>query len=172
VKRGVAANPTVWGLDSDLGFIYYWYFHDYREAAAAYLAGSKTPTGPGWMKIMAARMEQKGGSIETSRMMWSQIYESNTNSSIRELALNNLRGLKAAQDEQTIDDIAERYRQRFGHYPTSMAALRDAGLIRGIPVDPDGHPYVLGPDEKTRLDPHSPVIIPKVPKTPPLPPVK
>ncbi|MGH9563611.1 MAG: hypothetical protein ACRD3S_19330, partial [Terracidiphilus sp.] len=59
VKRGIAANPNVWGLYGDLGFLYYWHFRDYKDAAVTYLAGSQTPQGPAWMKVMAARMEQK-----------------------------------------------------------------------------------------------------------------
>jgi hypothetical protein len=167
VKRGIAANPDVWGLYGDLGFLYYWHFRDYKDASAAYLAGSKTPQGPAWMKIMAARIDQESGSVETSRMIWTQIYTSHSDPNIRKLALNTLRGLKAEQDEQQLDDIAGKYRQRFGHFPVSMAEMRDAGFLRGIPLDPEGYPYMLGPDGKTSLDPHSPVEIPKVLKTPP-----
>ncbi|MGH9718372.1 MAG: hypothetical protein ACRD4R_16815 [Candidatus Acidiferrales bacterium] len=167
VKRGIAANPNRWGLYSDLGFLYYWHFRDYKDAAAAYLAGSKTAEGPSWMRIMAARMDQKGGSIETSRMIWSQIYTSSANPNIRKMALKTLRGLKAEQDEAELDGIAVQYRQRFGHFPSSMDEMRAAGLLRGTPVDPKGYPYILGSDGKASLDPHSPVIIPKAPKTPP-----
>ena len=167
VKRGIAANPKRWGLYSDLGFLYYWHFQDYKDAANAYLAGAKDADGPGWMPIMAARMEQKGGSIETSRLMWSQIYESNKNPSIRKMALNTLEGLKAEQDEVELDDLATQYRQRFGRFPSSMSEMRDAGFIRGIPADPAGYPYILGPDGKASLDAHSSVVIPKAPRTPP-----
>ncbi|MGA9885553.1 MAG: hypothetical protein WBQ34_17685 [Candidatus Acidiferrales bacterium] len=167
VKRGIAANPDVWGLYSDLGFLYYWHFRNYHEAAAAYLAGSKAPQGPAWLKIMAARMDQKSGSIDTSRMIWSEIYVSHTDPKIRKLAINTLKGLEAEQDEQELDDLADKYREKFGQYPASTAALHDAGFVRGIPVDPAGYPYVLGPDGHANLDPRSPVTIPKEPTTPP-----
>jgi len=167
VKRGIAANPKRWGLYADLAFLYYWHFQDYKDAAAAYLAGSKVADGPAWMPIMAARMEQKGGSIDTSRLVWSQIYESSANEKIRKMALDTLKGLKAEEDEADLNNLADQYRQRFGRFPSSFAEMRDAGLLRGIPVDPEGYPYVLGADGKTSLDPHSPVVIPEVPKTPP-----
>jgi hypothetical protein len=172
VKRGIAANPDRWGLYEDLGFLYYWHLEDYPAAASAYLAGSKTPHAPDWLKIMAARMDQKIGSIETARMLWSEVYESNQNSQVRKLALNTLRGLKAKQDETDLDQLADKYRQRFGRFPSSTAELRDAGLLNGIPVDPEGYAYVLGPDGKARLNPESPVVIPNVPKPPLLPPAK
>jgi hypothetical protein len=167
VKRGIAANPERWGLYSDLGFLYYWYLRDYHHAAQAYLDGSNTPQGPPWMKMMAARLDQKGGSLETSRMIWTQVYETNSNPKIRKLALDTLKGLKAQQDEQELDMLASEYHQRFGRYPASTAEMQTAGLLRGIPVDPDGYPYVLGPDGKSSLNPHSDVGIPAEPRTPP-----
>jgi hypothetical protein len=172
VKRGIKANPAHWQLYSDLGFLYYWYFRDYHHAAEAYLKGSDTPQGPSWMKMMAARLDQKGGSIETSRMIWTQVYETNSNPQIRKLALDTLKGLKAQQDEQELDMLASKYRQQFGRYPASFAEMRDAGMLRGIPLDPDGYPYVLGPEGKSALNPRSDVAIPTEPKTPPKAPAK
>jgi len=119
------------------------------------------------MKVMAARVAQKGGSLETSRMIWSEIYESNKDPKIRERALETLRGLKAAEDEIELNQLAEEYRKRLGRYPASVNELHSAGLIGGIPVDPDGYPYLLEPDGKAALDPKSPVIIPKEIKSPP-----
>ena len=34
VKRGIAANPNEWRLQTDLGFLYYWRMKDYTNAAA------------------------------------------------------------------------------------------------------------------------------------------
>jgi hypothetical protein len=169
VKRGIAANPDEWRLNMDLGFLYYWRLRDYQRSASAFLDGSKKHNAPAWMKIMAARVAQKGGSIETSRMIWSQIYESNQDPKIRERAYQTLRGLKAEEDEMELDQLADEYQKRFGRRPTSLNELRSAGLVSGIPVDPDGYPYVFGSDGKTALDPASSVVIPKEIKTPPTP---
>jgi len=61
VKRGIAENPEQWHLNADLGFLYYWRMKDYPNAAAAYLDGSKNPKAPVWLKLMAARITEKGG---------------------------------------------------------------------------------------------------------------
>jgi len=166
VKRGIASNPDEWQLDMDLGFLYYWRLKDYQSSAAAFLEGSNKPNAPPWLKVMAARVAQKGGSLETSRMIWSEIYESNQDPKIRERALETLRGLKAAEDEVELNQLADEYQKRFGHFPTSVGDLRSAGLIQAIPVDPDGYPYVFQPDGKAALDPESSVIIPKEIKGP------
>jgi hypothetical protein len=159
VKRGIAANPDAWRLDSDLGFLYYWRLRDYPNAAAAYLTASRVPNSPPWLKLMAARVADRGGSIETSRMIWSELYESTTNPIVRKNAFAKLRGLKAQDDKMHLDELAEDYRKRFGHSPASTKEMRDAGILNGIPLDPDGLPYRIGPDGKSRLDPRSTVEI-------------
>jgi tetratricopeptide (TPR) repeat protein len=169
VKRGIAANPNEWILGSDLGFLYYWRMKDYPDAAAAYLEASKKPQAPIWLKMMAARVAEKGGSLETSRMIWSELYESTQNPTVRKRATEMLAALKAQEDETQLNELAAEYQQRVGRYPASTSDLRDAGFIRGIPVDPDGYPYVFGPDGKSQLDPRSSVVIPREPKAPPVP---
>jgi hypothetical protein len=161
VKHGMAENPDNWYLPSDLGFLYYWRLKDYSAAAAAYLEGSKIPNAPSWMKIMAALVAQRGGSIETSRIIWTQIYNSTQDRNVRDRAIQTLRGLRALEDQETLDGLAQQYKNRLGHFPSSSSDLRDAGLLRGNPVDPEGYPYVFGPDGKSRLDPQSPIVIPR-----------
>lgn len=160
MKRGIAANPDLWRLNGDLGFLYYWRLKDYPSAAATYLEGSKKPGAAPWLKMMAARVLEKGGSLETSRMLWSELYESTNEPSMRHRAMQMMRGLKTLEDEQYLDDLAAQYQKRFQRYPASTRDLRDAGLIGGIPVDPDGYPYVFGPDGKSRLNPRSTVAVP------------
>ncbi|MGC1830783.1 MAG: hypothetical protein WA663_10295 [Candidatus Acidiferrales bacterium] len=169
VKRGIAANPDEWHLGLDLGFLYYWRLKDYPDAAAAYFAASRDPQAPVWIKLMAARIAEKGGSLETSQMIWSELYESTKDSNIRKMAAEQLRGLQAQEDEMHLDEIAEQYRKRFGRYPASSKEMRDAGMLPGIPEDPAGYPYVFGPDGKSHLDPQSNVVIEPPPKIPPGP---
>jgi hypothetical protein len=172
VKRGIAANPEQWHLNSDLGFLYYWRMRDYDSASAAYLEGSKNPKAPPWLKMMAARVQEKGGSLETSRMIWSEIHDSTNDPAIRERSSKMLEGLKAEEDETQLDQLSDQYKQRFGRYPSSSEELRAAGLLAGIPVDPEGFPYVFGADGKAQLDPKTPVMIPKQPRSPPPLPTK
>ena len=169
VKRGIAANPDQWMLGSDLGFLYYWRMRDYPDSAAAYLEASKIPHAPLSLKMMAARVAQEGGSLQTSRMIWSQLYESTQNPLVKKRAEEMLRGLKAQEDETQLNQLASEYQKRFGRFPSSLAELRDAGLLRGIPVDPDGYPYTFGPDGKSQLNPRSSVVIPSEIRAPPTP---
>jgi hypothetical protein len=163
VKRGIAANPREWRLYGDLGFIYYWWLRDYTHSSEAYLQGSKIPGALPWTQMMAGRMAEKGGSFDTSVLIWSELFWSTKDPSIRALARKMVAGLKAQQDLMILDDMAAEYDQRFGHAPVSMRELRDAGMLKQLPVDRDGFPFEFGPDGKARLDPKSTVVIPPAP---------
>src|SRR6202040_2461187 len=58
-------------------------------------------------------------------------------------ALEALKGLKAQSDEMQLDQLAETYRSRLGRYPQSTRELVEAAMIKGIPLDPDGFPFVF-----------------------------
>jgi hypothetical protein len=166
VKKGVAANPNNTQLSADLGFLYYMKLKDYDKASAAYLETSKIPGASQLFKVLAARIASKGGALDTSRMIWSEIYETTQDEKIRKRALEELKGLKAQSDEMQLDQLAQEYHARFARYPQSTRDLVEAAMIKGVPLDPDGFPYVLGADGKSQLDPKSTVTIDQGAPTP------
>jgi hypothetical protein len=157
LERGIAANPAFWRLNQDLGNVYYLELHDYQKAGEAYLAGSKKPGALVWMKVMAARFLEKGPSRETSVMLWKEVYESSSDSSLKENARINLQLLQADEDIEHINEIAERFAGRFGRPPHSMREMVSSGMIGGEPLDPLRYPYVIGPDGKAALSEKSPL---------------
>jgi tetratricopeptide (TPR) repeat protein len=166
VKRGIAANPDAWELGANLGFLYYWHIKDYAAASDAYLQASKNPKAPQAMAMMAARIAQKGGDLDTSMMIWAQYYKSSRDPQVQKMARDHIEGLQAVKDERAIDALSEQYYAHFEKYPSSTKDLRDAGLIAGIPVDPSGVPYIIEADGKSRLDPSSTVRVELPPKLP------
>jgi len=166
VKKGVAANPNNTQLSADLGFLYYMKLKDYDKASAAYLETSKIPGASQLFKVLAARIASKGGALDTSRMIWSEIYETTQDEKIRKHALEELKGLKAQSDEMQLDQLAQEYHTRFARYPQSTRDLVEAAMIKGVPLDPDGFPYIFGADGKSQLDPKSTVTIDQGAPTP------
>ena len=170
VKRGIRENPSEWRMGGDLGFLYFWHFHDYANAANAYFEAGKNPEAPEWIHLMAARMADRADALETSRMVWAQIYQTTTNTRIRQQALQHLEGLKAIDDERHLNALSDQFRQKYGRDPESIVELRDKGFLPGIPRDPHGFPYQLGKDGKAQLDPRSTVETELVPPNAPEPP--
>jgi hypothetical protein len=66
------------------------------------------------------------------------------------------------EDVTTLETLIARYHQQTGRFPSSFSELQAAGLLRGTPVDPLGHPYKLTPGG--RIEVHTPDDLPFIQK--------
>lgn len=162
VEKGIQENPTNWKLYYQLGYIQYLERKDYMAAAQAFERGSKIPGAHPWMKVMAAMMATRAGQIETSRFLWSNIYESTSDEAIRRNAAKRLQALNVDQAIVRLENIVAEYRHRNGRNPTALGELIAAGMIRGIPLDPTGKPLKLTADGRIELQ--DPELVPFVTK--------
>jgi hypothetical protein len=159
VKRGIAENPDEWRLYQDLGFLYSIHLKDYQKAAEAYLEGSKNPHSQIWMKVMAARVAEAGNALETSKLIWIEVYSNSKDELIRRRAMQHIHALDAALGLKKLNESSEDYWRKFGRFPASMQELRDAGLVGGALLDPEGFPYVMGPNGVPQLNPKSTIVL-------------
>ncbi len=167
-KYGVEQNPDQWRLYYNLGFLYYTEFKDYAGAADAFARGAKLPVTNDFMPILAARMAQHAGEFDTARMLWFTTYQSTKDEQIRRNATDHLRALRVDEEVTQIEHLVQRYTQQVGHAPRNMSDLESAGMIRGMPADPAGHPYKITP--KGRVEVQDPGSIPYITKgLPPAP---
>ena len=151
MEYGIANNPDNWRLYYDLGFVYYTELKDYRNAADTFERGSKVPNAHPFMKIMAAQMATHAGDFDTARMLWTATYESSSEATIKQNAVEHLRSIRVDEDITNLQAAVRRYTERTGVVPFSMSAVASAEHISGLPVDPDGHPYVLTWDGKVQV---------------------
>jgi len=158
LERGLRANPEQWRLYQDLGNVYYFDEKNYPKAAAAFEEGSKNPKAPIWMKAMAAKIAAEGESTETSYFLWRDIYQTTKDPLVKKNAESHLRLLKVDLDLKEINRLADEYEKRNGRRAAKMAELVQAGLLKEMPVDADGFPYVLGEGGKAELNLRSPLL--------------
>jgi tetratricopeptide (TPR) repeat protein len=158
LRRGITQNPDEWRLWNDLGFLYYLDLRDYTKASEAFLEGSKNPKAREWMKILAAKVAEEGQSRGVSQFLWQQVVDSTADPRIRKNAVRHLQSLKAEEDIEQLEKIAAQFWRHFGHFPVSIQEMIDAGMLAGVPADPAGFPYVLGPEGKFQLNPASPIL--------------
>jgi hypothetical protein len=151
LERGIVANPDYWRLWEDLGFIYYWDMKDYAHAARAFQAGSERPGALQWMRVLAASVAAQGGEIQSSRILWMEIARTAENDSIRQSAEVHLAALDALEALRRLDGLLALYKQKGEHEAHSLQDLTAAGYLRGIPLDPSGEPFVVGPDGRAAL---------------------
>ncbi len=151
LERGLKANPDYWRLNQDLGNVYYLELKDYARAGQAYLEGSKKPGAAPWMKIMAARFLEKGESRDTAAILWTELFNSSSDAAIKENARVNLQLLRADEDIEHLNALAQEFAAKVGRSPKSMGEIVQSGLIPGVPGDPAGYPYVIGADGKAAI---------------------
>jgi hypothetical protein len=65
--------------------------------------------------------------------------------------------MKVQLDEKEIDRLTDEFEKRTRRRPTHVSELVQAGLLREVPRDPAGYPYVLGADGKVDLNSESPM---------------
>jgi tetratricopeptide (TPR) repeat protein len=158
IERGIRENPDYWRFYEDLGFIYYFDLKDYQRAAQAFLEGSKNPQALIWMKVMAAKIATEGDSRETSKFLWSDIYHSTKDEMMKKNALDHLKLLRVEEDCEALAGLNDEFEKRTGHLAVRIRELVDAGLLKGMPVDPEGYAYVVGKDGLVELGPNSPLL--------------
>jgi tetratricopeptide (TPR) repeat protein len=162
VENGIRSNPNEWRLYYDLGFIYYLELHDYPNAAEAFSRGAERPGAHPFLKILAAKMAQNAGEIETARMLWITTFESASDKQIKLNAAAHLKALQSDENVLILEKLVRLYQQRSGSMPASLADLVYANMLRDIPLDPAGHAYKLLADG--RIEVRNPDDIPFITK--------
>ena len=148
---GIQNNPNDWHLYYNDGFIHYMELKDYAGAADAFARGSRVPNAHPFLAILAAKMAEHAGDQQMARMMWSTTYQTTKDKSVRANAAAHLRALQVDGDVTTLEALTGRYQQQTGHFPSSFSEMEGAGLLRGTPIDPLGHPYKLMPDGRVEV---------------------
>jgi tetratricopeptide (TPR) repeat protein len=151
VEFGIRNNPNEWRLYYDLGFIYYLDLKDYPKAADAFLRGSRVPDAHPFLKVLAAQMAERGGDIQTARMIWTTTYQTTKDRDIRGNAAAHLRALQVDEDVTLLEKLVSLYHDKTGHLPQTFSDLEAANLMRGTPIDPVGNPYQLMPNGRVEV---------------------
>ena len=158
LERGLKENPDYWRFYQDLGNVYYFDKKDYAKASQSFRTGSNYPGAPIWMKVMAAKIAEEGASLETSYFLWKQIYDTATDEQIKKNAETHLKLLAAQMAIREINRLEEEYEIKTARHANHLSELVQAGLLKGIPLDPEGYPYVLGKNGKAELSVDSPLL--------------
>lgn len=145
LQKGLRYQPGKWQYMQDLGFVYYWHLQDYRTAAAWFERAAAAPDAPSWMRPLAAVTLAEGGHRNASRSLWQQIAKSEEGW-LRDSAAQRLLQLDALDAIDAIEARVAAYRRERPAAPLDWQHLAAAGYVRGVPADPTGTPYELGPD--------------------------
>ncbi|MDQ1522208.1 MAG: hypothetical protein QOE47_132 [Pyrinomonadaceae bacterium] len=153
LNKGIAANPRAWRLHYYLGYIY-WQQNRFQEASEAYAAAARVPGAPAWLSAMSAQMATKGGSRETARAIYENMYRQTDDEQMKKLSLARLVQLQSLDDMDALRALLATHRARTsGRCPQAwrevtpqLRAARFQLDPSAAPLDPSGVPYVIKQD--------------------------
>ena len=153
--KGIANNPNEWRLYQHLGYIY-WKMKQYDKAAEIYEKGSEIAGAEPFMRMMAGAIRTEGGSRETARQIFQQMYDSSDDPMVRLTAERRLNQYNSADDIEAIDKSLDEFNEKNGRCAASLREIlpmlarvrlphgRDFRIDNaGNLVDPTGVPYLL-----------------------------
>jgi tetratricopeptide (TPR) repeat protein len=150
-EKGIRQNPKVWRLYQHLGYIY-WRMKNYEKASEVYQQGAKIEGAPPFMQMMAAQMKTQGGSRETSRKMYEQMFAEAQDDQTKETAAIRLLELDSFDQRDLIRSALEDFQAKNNRCPSNWREIfpllrPNKSLVfdasTNAPLDPSNAPYVL-----------------------------
>jgi hypothetical protein len=157
LEKGVRARPDKWEYLHDIGFVHYWWRHDYKAASEWFQRASEIPGAPWWLKSLAASTLAQGGDRQSSRMMWEAIRQAAEIDWLRHDAERRLAQLKALDELDALQQIVNRVASLSPQPVLDWRPVIRAMNWRGTPADPSGTPYEIDETGRVRVAQSSPL---------------
>ena len=165
LEKGIADNPDQWRLYHQLGYIY-WRLEDFEKASEIYAKGAKISGAPPFMLLMAAKTKTEGGSRETARAIYEQIFNEAQDDQTKENAQLRLMELDSLDERDALRSTLRTFKEKnnrcANNWREILPLLQTVKLPAGKdfrvddsnnPVDPSGAPYILDNEKcDVRLD--------------------
>jgi len=165
LQKGARERPEKWEYLQDIGFVYYWWLHDFDTAAEWFDRAADVEGAPWWLRSLAATTLAEGGDRTSSRTIWEALAETPDNEWLRNDARWRLRQLDAMDFIDDLQARVDQYVARTTQSPTRWEDLVRMGLLPGIPIDSNDKPYILDPGGRVRVSPDSDLFpLPEEPK--------
>lgn len=156
LEKGVKDNPSEWKLYQHLGYIY-WRLGDFEKASEVYGAGAKIPNAPKFLGMMTAKTKTEGGSRETARAIYRQMYDEAEDSKVKETAQLRLLELDSLDERDAIQMVLQEFQEKNKRCPNDWREvfrfLQKIRLPNGrglrfdsvslAPADPTDVSYIL-----------------------------
>ena len=157
LEKGLRAQPDKWEYMEDIGFVHYWYGHDYRAAAGWFQKASEVRGAPWWLRSLAATTLAQGGDRRSSRLMWEAIRQSAEVDWLRNDAERRLLQLRALDEIEDYQRRVDAFARDASAPPAGWDALIRGRILPGVPLDPSRTPYELTPQGRVRISAASPL---------------
>jgi hypothetical protein len=151
LKKGMISNPCKWQIPFDLGFLYFTSANDDAKAGHFFKMASRFADSPDIAKRFSAFAYRRAGRTNLALSLWEEIYNSSSNSVIKESALYSINSIRRDEIGNMLAEQVEQFRSITGRVPSGLYDLIETGLVETIPEDPFGGMYFFDRDSNEVL---------------------
>lgn len=141
LDQGLESNPDQWILPLDAGFYCMMRLNDRKLAAEYFQKAAKIPGADSLARRALASMRFKLGDKITAFKLWSEVFETAENATVKQTAYQQMHDLRVLIDLDLIRAAIAQFRQRNARSPLNLEQLVSQGDLRKLPEDPDGNAY-------------------------------
>jgi tetratricopeptide (TPR) repeat protein len=146
LDRGLEKNPDQWIFPYQAGHYASSTIKDYELAQQYYKKAMEIESAPPIVRRLYADAAFKVTDYQTSWQNWLEVYQGTEDERIKKIASNHLYQVRSAMDIARLREAVEKYRQKYGQFPSNLDQLRSAGILAAIPKDLDENEYLYDPE--------------------------
>jgi tetratricopeptide (TPR) repeat protein len=155
LEKGIADNPNEWKLYQHLGYIY-WRLGNFEKASETYAVGAKIQNAPIFMRMMAGKTKSEGGSRETARVIYRQMFDEAEDEQVKKTAELRLLEIDSLEERDAIQKVLQEFQVKNNRcannwrevlpllQPIKLPNNKDFRINKSNDlVDPTDAPYIL-----------------------------
>ena len=146
--KGLELNPKNWLLAWDAGTYAFFQQKDYTQALKYFrIAAARNPSDDR-LKDLVANAYKYRGDYEDSLRYWQDLKADHENDGTEQgrffvfAAERNISDLTTKIAMRALKGAVETYRKDRGALPPNLEALVRSGILKALPLDPEGKPYL------------------------------
>jgi len=110
LQKGFRANPTQWELPYQIGFVYYLYLKNYKQAAHYFEISASLPEAPNLPARLAAMLYTKAGERKVAKMLWETALANAPDKYTKERIKKHIIELQIEEDIEIIKQAIKNYK--------------------------------------------------------------
>lgn len=148
LQKGAAQIPDRWELYFYLGFNYFYFLDDFKNAAIHMEKATTLSGSPPYLVNLTAKLLAESHSPATSLTFALGAYASINDPHIRERLKKTINVLKVKVDLEGLNAAADKFLSKYPEERPSLDRFLGVGLISMKPVEPYGGEYYWDPARK------------------------
>jgi hypothetical protein len=151
-NRGKGQFPNDWQFPFYIGYTNYFSLGETETAGKAMAEAARLPGSPAYLPGLASRMLSEAREPGAALALLETIVRQDNDPARRAVLERRIREVTVERDLQALESAVKSYREKMGAVPRELSDLVRAGILPGIPEEPNGGRYFMEPGGKVRSD--------------------